>query len=507
MRGIPLRQTDFTGGLNTKSAPYLVEANECRDCSNVVTTVRGSIKKRDGCTTFCSNFTALNAGSTQIHALFGAYGVPTAGDVLIAIDEDGEVYSVSTVGTATDINTAVFTGTPLDTAIIQAGTGTAGSVGPIYFNNPTAAYRWIGTGTIATWVATSGTVPTGSYMVYFKNRVWIAGNTTNPSRLFFSDIGNPGVWPAANVVDFDPTDGDSITGIGTAGPYLLVFKKQKTWVVYDLDTGANRVLSSQLGCAAYRSITETPIGTFFLSQDKGVWVTDGKSLKNISIKIDPTLDGIVAAQRKRACGGFINDHYYLSICTTGTTNNLTLDYDTTTSSWWKHTNTANQFALWRPATDQELFSAIPTAARVDKCYVIDQLQDNGANYTVQWTGPWLSVSGVYRHRYLQEPYRNKRIREIHVDGAGTVDAYISKDFGLSSTLILTDIFFYTGTVNTYGGSGTSGVEGFFGGNATQAARRLYTLGVCRVFSFQIQSTSINPFEMDAYTPYITPRNN
>src|SRR6266496_6497441 len=415
MRGTPLRQLDFTGGLNTKDAPYLIDASECRDCLNVVTTTRGSIKKRDGCTSFCTNFTALNAGSSQIHALFGAYGVPTAGDCLIAIDEDGEVYQIPSSGVATDINTAIFTGTPLDTSIIQAPVATQG---PIYFNNPTAAYEWTGTGSIAAWTATSGTVPTGSLMVYFKNRVWVSGQSANPSRVFFSDIGSPRVWPTANVVDFDPTDGGDITGLGVAGPYLLVFKKQKTWVIYDPDTGANRPFSTAIGCPAQRSIVETPIGTFFLSQDKGVWLTDGKKLENISVKIIPTLNSIVGAQRKRACGGFINDHYYLSICTSGSTNNFTLDYDTTTRSWWKHTNTSNQFAPWRPTADQELYSAIPAAARVDRVYVSGQLQDNAANFTSQWTGPWLTVSGIYRRRYLQEPYRNKRIRQIHVDGTG-----------------------------------------------------------------------------------------
>lgn len=495
MRGTPVRFVDFTGGLNTKDSPYLIGQNECRDCSNVVTTTRGSVKKRDGISSFATNFTTLNAGSSKIQALFAAYGVPTAGDCMIAIDEDGEVYSISTIGTAADINAATFTGTPLDTSIIQAPVATQG---PIYINNPTAAYQWTGAGNIAAWTATSGTVPTGAYMVYFKNRVWVAGQTANPSRLFFSDIGAPRVWPAANVVDFDPTDGDAITGIGTSGPYLLVFKKQKIWVIYDTDTGANRPLGTALGCASHRSITETPVGTYFLSQDKGVWVTDGKKVKNISQKIDPTFDSIVGGQRKRACGKFINDHFYLSICTSGTDNNLTLDYDTITTSWWKHTNTSNQFVTWRAAADEELYSAVPTAARVDKCYVVGVLQDNSTNYASSWVGPWLSFN---------EPYRNKRIRQIHVDGTGVVDAYIAKDYTSGLVIIDTDIFRFATGGTLFGGANNFGGIGTFGDSASQSRRRLFTLGVVRAFSFEIQATSSTTMEMDSYTPYITLRQN
>jgi hypothetical protein len=119
------------------------------------------------------------------------------------------------------------------------------------------------------------------------------------STLVFSDIGNPRAWPAANVVQFDPNDGDSITGLGTIGPYLLVFKRRKTWVVTDLDTGANRRLSGDTGCAAGRSIVETPLGTFFLTQDKGVYLTNGSSLEPMSDVIRPTLDGIVETMRSR----------------------------------------------------------------------------------------------------------------------------------------------------------------------------------------------------------------
>lgn len=499
MRGTPVRQVDFTGGLNTKAAPYLVEPNECRDCLNVVTTTRGSVKKRDGSTEFvpATAIPALNAGAAQVFAIFAGHGVPTIGNCLIVLDEDGQAYSISTAGVVTDISVAAFA-TALGISIIQAPIN--GGQGPIYFSDSNTNNQWTGSGNVAAWTASLGTVPVGAFSVYFKNRVWIAGQPANPSSLFFSDIGNPRSWPVANVVNFDPTDGDGITGIGTCGPYLLVFKRNKAWVVYDLDTGANRPLGTNIGCAAHRSITESPKGTFFLTQDKGVWVTDGKKLSQVSEKITPTLDAIPSTHRQYSAGAYLNDHYYMSFFDTSFTSKV-LDYDTTTKSWWMHDVHSVQFAIWRRVNSNELYTASDFTTRIDRVFVPGETTDaNAANILCRWTGPWLSFG---------EPYRNKRIRQVHVDGSGVVDAYKQIDYtaGITGTLIDTDIFDFPGSAPLFGGAGNFGGDGIFGGSSSVGARRLYSLGVARAFSFQIQATQNGLFEMDSYTTYINLREN
>jgi hypothetical protein len=68
-------------------------------------------------------------------------------------------------------------------------------------------------------------------------------------------------------VQFDPGDGEQITAIGSVGPYVLVAKPSKLWLIYDLDTLANRPLGKNVGCVAHRSMVETPFGTFFLGKD------------------------------------------------------------------------------------------------------------------------------------------------------------------------------------------------------------------------------------------------
>jgi hypothetical protein len=441
VRGTPVRQTDFSGGVDTKAAPYLLAKNEARDARNVVSTARGSVRKRDGNQTFVSTFAGAPATLTS---LFAAQAAAT---VLIATGA-AKIYSIGTGGVAADITGAATLTSGLRWEWVEAPA--SGGQGPLYGVNGTdTPKQWTGAGNVADWTATSGTVPNGRFMLYVGNRVIVAGMPGDPSAVAACAIGDPRNWStgggAANgwLVRLDPNDGDAITGLGTIGPY--------------------------------------------------VYVTNGNWSRKLSDKIDPTLAGIVAAQRQNAAATFFNDHYYLAVCTSGTTNNLTVDYDTVNQSWWFHSNTVNQFARWRPGSGVELYAAQAAAAIVDKCYVPGVLQDNGVNFTAYWLGPWIT---------FDQPFRRKRIRGIHVDGTGILDAYIAKDFALGETLVRGDIFSYAAATSTFGGTGTFGGDGVFGDAPAESERLLPTLGVTRAFSFKAQSTSAQPMEMDALTTFM-----
>jgi hypothetical protein len=491
MRGTAVRLVDFSGGIDTKAAPYLVAKNEARDARNVVTTTRGSVRKRDGNQTFASGFAGAPAN------LFSLFAAQASATVLIATGAT-KIYSISTGGVPTDITGAATLTADQRWEFIEAPA--SGGQGPLYgVNGVDTPKQWTGSGNVADWTATTGSVPNGKFLLSVGNRVLVAGMAGNPSRVQACAVGDPRNWSTGSgsangwSVDLDPNDGDAITGLGTIGPYVLVFKRSKTYVIRDTETGANQRLSNTTGCVAHRSISEAPNGTYFLTADKGVYVTNGTWMEKVSEKIDPTVANIVAAQRGNAAGTFLNDHYYLSVSTSGTQNNLTLDYDTISKSWWFHSNTANQFARWRPGAGIELYAAQAGAAIVDKCYVPGVTQDNGVNFTAYWVSSWIT---------FDQPYRHKRIRGIHVDGTGVLDAYIAKDFTLSQTLVKSDVFTYSGATSTFGGAGTFGGDGIFGDTPTESERLMPTLGVARAFSFMAQGISDQPLELDALTTFM-----
>lgn len=499
MRPNPFYSQGFTGGLNTRDAAYDVEQNQARDLLNVLGTTHGAVRKREGNTTLATTASAL-LSLLPVEVTATKYLIGQGGTAFYKIDAAGVVTTI----TGTTVPTS---GARWSHIQAQAITGQ----GPVYLSNGVnTPQQWTGTGNLADWTATSGTLPNGKYLKTLNNRVWAAGMTAygavaDPgSTLVFSAIGDARTWPAANVVQFDPNDGDYITGLGSVGPYLLVFKRKKVFVVYDLDTGANRRLSDNTGCAAPRSIVETPGGTFFLSLDRGVYVTDGNHLTLLSDVIRPTIDAIVPAQRANACAAFHNNHYYLSVSLANTSApDFTLDYDTTLQSWWKHSFAANQFAVWTPLDAQTLYAA-PPALRVDTLLASGVYADNGTNYQAYWTGAWMSPS-YFRRRIIQTPDYKKRLRGIRFDGSGKLNLSLAKDFAGSPSLVKS--FDFTGASTTFGGTETLGGNGTFGDLLSVQQGRAFSMGTARAFSLQWGSdtSSSAGWEVENFTMLMADR--
>lgn len=493
MRGNPFYTGDFSGGLNTRDGVYELEPNQARDLLNVLGTTHGSVRKREGSTLLATTASALGS-LFAVEATSTKYLIGQGGTAFYRIDVAGTVSTITGSTTPT-------AGNPW--AMVQAAT--SGGQGPVYMmNGVDTPQQWTGSGNVANWTAASGTLPNGRYMAFIGNRVFVAGmssytTVTDPgSTLVFSDIGDPRSWPVQNVVQFEPNDGDQITGLGTVGPYLLVFKRRKVFVVYDLDSGANRRLSNNTGCIAPRSIVETPKGTAFLSLDRGVYITKGSDLQLISDIIAPTLDSISPAQRANAAGAFHNDHYYLSVgISSSSQNDTTLDFDFTLSSWWKHSFAASQFAVWRASNSQQIYSAAAGAARVDNLLVANTYSDNGSGYQAYWTGPWQSPA-YFRRRIIQTPDHRKRLRQVRFDASGKLSLYLARDFAASSSFVKS--FDFTGSPTTFGGGDSFGGGGKYGDLVSVAQGRVYSLGFARAYSLQWLSdaTSTSPWELENY---------
>jgi hypothetical protein len=331
MRGSPVTFRRLNGGLNVMDSVYtLAEGQgkgpgcESRDCRNVLSTTRGAIRTRYGSSVLAKPAVAIDS----------LYPLTAVGPRLIA-QGGAALYSVDATGAITAI-----TGTSGATAGKRwewAQAVAQGGQGPLYGMDGSVVAQWTGAGVAAPMTANAGTLPVGKYLVYHGNRLWVAGMAAYTpsggaaladagSAVVFSGPGAPRDYPATNVVLFDPGDGEAISGIGTIGPYVLVFKPNKCWVVYDLDTGANRRISVGAGCVSHRSIAESPYGAFFLTKDQGVMTCDGQKVKRMSEPVEPLLLALAPAQRQNAAATWFNGHYYLSISQGGGVNDLTLDY-------------------------------------------------------------------------------------------------------------------------------------------------------------------------------------
>jgi hypothetical protein len=526
----------FVGGLNSVDSPYMVDESESRDCMNVVSSTRGAIRKRTGSTLLTGAPPAV-----ELHSLFP---VTIAGTTWLIAAGGGKLYSISTAGAVTQIGTG-FNATARWT-IAQAPTSVAvAGEGPVYMvNGIDAPQYWSGTGEVKAWTgktdaehyATSPYVPNGQWMVFAGNRIWMTGVAGDPSAVWFSDIvstgetggqGDPSSWPKTNVVRFDSSDGYPVTGIGVVGPYVLVFKKNKTWIIHDLNTGSNRRLADNIGCVSHRSIVETAMGTFFLTDDQGVYLTDGSHLHEMSYKVRPTILGITQTQRQNAAGEYFNNHYYLSFPSGGSaTNSRTLDYDVQLKSWWLHDLAANQWTIWEPSGEPNLYAITPGVSKgVVRAFVPGVYTDVGQPYTgvnglsAYWFGAWqVFFMFIFRHR-IKTPHLKKRIRQIHFDGSGEIIPIVARGFATQGTQepgVVANaseniptlpvnfsqgegVFGNTNEAQTFGGELFGGGTMIFGGASATRDARLYSLGVSRAWSVGFGNNTAAPFEVDSFT--------
>ncbi len=620
MRGTPFLKEGWTGGLNTIDSPYTVAENETRDCLNVVSTERGSIRKRYGSVAI----TSVTEPNVELTSLFSC---TIAGTPYLLVSNGAKIWSVTAAGVYTEIGEGFTVGSKW--SFVQAPISTAvASEGPIYMVNgvdrpqywsgaeaKTKVKEWTGVASSAkltdgvlpaasqflksetagfissdvgltikfetevkdvaktviteaiiesvinpkevklaiseegwekeytavhftierSFYETVPHVPNGQYMTFFGNRIWMTGIKEDASAVWFSELvsigaggeqADPSQWPTTNVVRFDSSDGKEITGISPTGPYLVLFKEFKTWVIHDINTGANRRLSDSVGCVSNRSIVETNNGTFFLTADQGVYLTEGSKLHEMSYNIRPTILGINPSQRQNAAGAYYNNHYYLSFATGAETiPNRTIDYDVQLKSWWLHDLTGNQWTIWEPTSGKPALYLLPpeTKAGVAQAFVEGVYTDRTKVYTgngvlcAYWLSPWEPFAYyVFRHR-IKAPFLKKRVRQLFFNGEGQIIPGVYKDFQVGgrqepavvgsreeSTGQELPTNFSAGAEKWGEGGGVwgehvEGTEELWGGEATVGAARIYAPGVAFVWAFGFGNNSAEPFVVDAAT--------
>src|SRR6185437_317502 len=277
-------------------------------------------------------------------------------------------------------------------------------------------------------------------------------------------------------------------------------------------------------------IVETAMGTFFLTADQGVYLTDGAHLHEMSYKVRPTILAINPTERQNATGEYFNNHYYLSYASGASpTNNRTLDYDVQLKSWWLHDLAANEWAIWEPGGETNLYATPPAVSRgVVRAFVPNIYTDAGSNYaganglSAYWFGPWqVFFMFIFRHR-IKTPHVKKRIRQIHFDGSGEIIPIVARDFsnagthepGVVANEPETDqtlpvnfsqgeeVFGNENEEQKFGGETLEGQEMIFGGASATRDARLYSLGVARAWSVGFGNNTSAPFEVDSFTHMI-----
>jgi hypothetical protein len=527
MRGDPHYIGPLNGGLNTRDTILSIPVNQAYDSLNMIGDIDGTVRKRDPHIDLQSTF--AGAGANDLSFLFYAVSSQTmltsAGTKMYAVTKAGAV--------VTDITGANVLSSGAPYWCVEAPT--SGGQGPVYIlpaDTVTTPKYSDGSATLADWTASSGTLDKGEFMLYFKNRVVMAGLLvgTNGAGLKSSAVGDPRNWDttvsgasAAWLTNIDPFDGERIYGIGVVGNYLIVFKRTKCYVVYDMDTGANRPLSTAIGCTSRKSIITTPHGLMFLGNDAHVYVTDGTKIEKLSdvvgepeagtdsFSVSPLLtyfggsdiqtdDG---TQSVWPCAAYADDRYYLS-CVGTVGGGTTWCYSFTTNSWWPmKTSVTNGREFTQIVSDrqrgnqEQIYGVVRHSAgkvpRLWKLFVKDQgastYADPTANYVATYITPPLAPQNS-GNKTISNPFLRRRYHAIRLWAQGVVDVqYVLDDLeNAGSSIYTTLIAITTGQLNTMFDEYTG-----------------YSLGVGNTIRIKFTKTGPSSFIIRPFMLYTQPR--
>ncbi len=163
-------------------------------------------------------------------------------------------------------------------------------------------------------------VPVGYYPSWFHNYLFVGKSDTYPSRLFWSALGTPTTFDAADYADINPGDSDEIMGLGKLQDELFVFKRNTIWSVtgwtgttFDATTIATQNTNAKIigyGCVAPESIVSIGNDLYFLSFLGGTPVI--RSIRKTQYAT--TLGGGVISKQISALMGTINKAYLDKVC-------------------------------------------------------------------------------------------------------------------------------------------------------------------------------------------------
>ena len=360
MRGTPVEIADFSGGIRRDLGVQGIPLGSCYDACNVEPSGQHGLHRREAAVSLVGPL-----ASRQRHLFFSnLYNASyTVGDSDGIMRKDG-----------VNIASGLTTGGYWDWAEAPAS---AGGAARLYAADGVNAFKVINNTVVANVVASAGALPpvTARHCVWHGGRFFMASGY----RLYASGAGDPTDWSTAvghgYQVDFDVGSPFVISGLAKCGPYLLVFKQNAVYVVYDLDTGANRPISDTVGAAvhgvnvAWRPYCSANGKVYFVNRG-GVYVTSGESITKVSLGLGDYWGAEYIASRVGRLAYL--DGFLMIYPQGGTTASSVLVYDEEFRSWWRHGFNVDDVS-WSNAQSSP-----------EEAFVMLNSPDGVAYYIVEW---------------------------------------------------------------------------------------------------------------------------
>jgi hypothetical protein len=282
----------------------------------------------------------------------------------------------------------------------------------------------------------------GSMIIYAFSRLFIAGDSDNPSRLYYSAGGTQvedfssaygGGW-----IDVSKNDGDKITAIHFYQNKIIVFKRSSIWQFSFTSDGLPNLelVTGEVGCESFRTVRVVDNDLWFLAK------VDGRAAvyslgnvrnyfnalrtteKSLPISRGSHLDSTNVSQLENACAYYFRNQYILSVAQGDSTiNNRCYVYDTRFSTWigwWDNIYANDFFAFEDEDGNEDLYYCSENSGYIVKMFT--GTDDNGTAI------PWkVQTKNFNQGRFDQYKfYRNPIFWFKDVSG-GSITGYIVTD--------------------------------------------------------------------------------
>ncbi len=260
---------DFSGGLNTKSPSMVLGNNEASDLQNINLLPTGGFERRNGNSAF--NATAMDSGSS-VHGL-GYYKLSSSSYYMMAIAGTKIFKSDNLDGTMDDITGSLTITTGKDKIWTHAQMN---NLSIFVGGEPNAPIKWNGTGNAA---VLGGSPPSGEFGLMANNRFFIGNTASNPSRIYWSILGNPEDWSGAGSgsQDIKLNDGDTLVGAVVTGLDTMFLFKQNSIHLLNINNAPFPVypLFTDIGAISKRAIINIDGVIYFITPEPRMKATDG----------------------------------------------------------------------------------------------------------------------------------------------------------------------------------------------------------------------------------------
>lgn len=176
--------------------------------------------------------------------------------------------------------------------------------------------------------------PRAALVCTYKNRVFMAKTSTDKSRIYFSDILNVDSWPAVNFIDVNPSDGDEIADNIPLPTALLIVKQHNVYFLQGYSPQTFQVVNAgRGGTISSWGAVWTPYGIFVVDRE-GVWATDFRTQKRLTVDIQKIWDGLNQRRLDNAACLYYQDMLITAVPNGADNNNsLVLVYDLQQKAW------------------------------------------------------------------------------------------------------------------------------------------------------------------------------